>query len=186
MPRHFAEHVPCVLWARAEHAYCTCRARADASRPWFATALQSRATRSPSHRNTPSRPWCPAAPPSGPLGGMPAAASATAMGSAAQATPARHLPLGAAGAYLLARRLAPVASTSPCKLQRGGSPASSPTAAEPTSSRYKRRSPNSPEHAGNPRPPQWHSPSSHSTREGLLPHLRQLLPPPPPRPIRHL
>ena len=31
---HCVEHIPCALWARAEHAFCTCRARADASRPW--------------------------------------------------------------------------------------------------------------------------------------------------------
>ena len=42
------------------------------------------------------------------------------------------------------------------------------------------------EHARDLMLPPWRSPASHSTRGGLLPRLRQLLPPPPPRPIRHL
>ena len=61
-----------------------------------------------------------------------------------------------------------------------------PTAAEPTLARYKLTPPSFPEHASDLMLPPWRSPASHSTRGGLLPHLRQLRPPPPPRPIRHL
>ena len=50
MPRHYAEHLQCMLWTRPERAYCS-RAPEPTRwppRPW--PALQHHATRSPPHR----------------------------------------------------------------------------------------------------------------------------------------
>ena len=112
--------------------------------------------------------------------------TASAPFSAAQATPARHLAPGTARTHPQACPLAFVAATTPCKLQRGGSPASSSTAAEPTSSRYKRTPRNLPSTQATLKPSPRTPWGSQSTQGGHLPHLRQQRPPPPPRPIRHL
>ena len=109
--------------------------------------------------------------------------TASAPFSAAQATPARHLAPGTARTHPQACPLAFVAATTPCKLQRGGSPASSSTAVEPTSPRYKRRPPSSSENSGDLRPPPWHPHSQQSSGESRLPQLRPVRSPPRPSSI---
>ena len=104
--------------------------------------------------------------------------TASAPFSAAQATPARHLAPGTTRTHPQACPLAFVAATTPCKLQRGGSPVSSSTAAEPTSSRYKRTPRNLPSTQATLKPSPRTPWGSQSTRGGHLPHLRQQRPPP--------
>ena len=182
---HYVEHVPCTPGARAERAFGTRFARAAPETTRRAPGLATTAEPRHAHPSSLVR----AKPPLATPAGQELAATAARQPCSSrrrQASPARQLAPRAVPARPLAPAVIPSHATLPCTLQRGGSPASSSTAAEPTSSCYKWRSPSSPEHTGNLRPPHWHSPSSHSTREVLLPHLRQLLPPPLPWPIRHL
>ena len=140
--------------------------------------LQLAATHSPPHHYTPARPGTLQRHRQSTFGGTPASADSPAPFSAAQATPARHLAPGTARTHPQACPLAFVAATTPCKLQRGGSPASSSTAAEPTSSRYKRTPRNLPSTQATLKPSPRTPWGSQSTRGGHLPHLRQQRPPP--------
>ena len=183
---HCVEHVPCTPGARAERAFGTRFARAAPEPTRRAPGLAS--TAEPRH----ARPSSPqdAKPPlaTSPTGQELAATAADSPCSVQRRPSLFRSPPGpwnsassSTSVSASARRRHDALATewrSPATL--------SAAAAEPTSTSYKRRPPSFPEHAGNLRPPQWRSPTSHSTRGGLLPHLRQLLPPPPPRPIRHL
>ena len=135
MPWHFVEHVPCVLWARAEHAFCTCRARAAASRPWFCPHCRAAPRTLPLTRTRQAAPRHVSGKPGASRHGRP---TAPAQVGAARAFPARHLPPGASQAYPQLRLLARIAATSPL-LQKDGSPSSlSPATSEPTSTAYIR------------------------------------------------
>ena len=96
------------------HAFCTCRARAATSRPWFCPPCRATPLTPLLHHHattTTLAPYSTAVRALLAARWRPHCASATV--GAARATPARHLPLGGAQAYPLARRLALVASTSP-------------------------------------------------------------------------
>ena len=109
--------------------------------------------------------------------------TAPALASAAQATSARQLALGAVAARPLAPAAIPSLATMPCSYRRRSSAPLSTAVAEPPRLAYLRKPEPAP-HTGNLRPPQWRSPTSHSTRGGLLPHLRQPQPPPLPQPFQ--
>ena len=182
MPRHCVEHLVCVHWTRPERANCS-HAPEPTRWPHGFGPLCSTTPRAPLLAAT--RQAAPAAP------GRPSASrrrrpTASAHVGAAKASHARHLAPGTARAHPRVCPLALVAATMPCCYRTTVRRPPLSTAAEPTSASYKWRPPSLPEHAGDLMLPPRRSPASHSTRGGLLPHLRQLLPPPPPRPIRHL
>ena len=179
--RHSVEHVPCTPGARAERAYCS-HAPEPTRRPHGFGSLCSTTPRAPLLAAT-----CQAAPPR-PAGQELAAAAARQplLRSAPPKPPRlatwpRHSPSSSTRVSASVRRRHVALAT-----ERRFAGELIPTAAEPTLARYKWTPPSFPEHAGDLMLPPWRSPASHSTRGGLLPHLRQLRPPPSPRPIRHL
>ena len=91
MPWHFAECLARVLWALPERAFCTCsRPSEHAPRISFPELILILSL-SLRHAKSPDRLLAPCSAASKPLGGTPAAASATAMGSTAQTTTTRQL-----------------------------------------------------------------------------------------------
>ena len=122
MPRHFAEQLACVHWARPEHTFCTrahyadtphCRTRRD---PTLApSASLSRALAAPCS-TIPLVSCCTAG---RALGGTPASAADSAADGAAQATGTRQLPKSTGRAYPPTRRNAFVAATMPCNYSNG-------------------------------------------------------------------
>ena len=170
---HLVEHTQCVHWTRPERAYCS-RAPEPTRQPHGLGSLCSTTPRAPLLAAT--RQAAPAAP------GRPSASrrrpAASAHVGAAKASHARHLAPGTARAHPRVCPLALVAATMPyCYRTTVRRPPLS-TAAEPTSSRYKRTPRNLPSTQAtlkqSPRTP-W---GSKSTRGGHLPHLRQQRPPP--------
>ena len=151
---HFVEHTQCMHWTRPERAYCTMpRPSRHAGPPGFGPhgSTSPRTPRLAASRQTTLARYSAAA--RAFLAALQRRQCASATGSTAQASPARHLAPGAVPARPLVPAVIPSHATLPCKLQRGGSPASSSTAAEPTSSRYKRRPPSPFEHSGDLKPP---------------------------------
>ena len=139
MHGHFAEHLVGVLWARPERAFCTCRARAAASRPWVLPTLQSRATHSTAHRITPSSPGALQHHRQSPLAARRRRQRALPW-TAPPKPPARaSCPLGTGRAYPHSRRHALVAATTPCSYSNGDPSSILSTAAKPAPSCYKRR-----------------------------------------------
>ena len=108
---------------------------------------------------------------------------ASATGSAAQASPARHLAPGAVRAHPQGCRLALVAATFPCSYRTAvRRPPYPPPRNRPC--RAIKGTPSPSEHARNLKLPPWNPHSPQSSGKRRLLHLRQLLPPPLSRSLR--
>ena len=104
------------LCSRPERAYCTNHAQAYTLAPLVLARSTAPRHALPSSQQRAKPPWQPTATPTELLAAHRRPQRASAMVGAAKATPARHLPLGTAQAYPLARRLALVASMLPCRI----------------------------------------------------------------------
>jgi len=143
---HFVEHTQCVHGTRPERAYCTTRAPSRHAGP---TVLARSAASRHALPFSQLRAKPPLAAPGRPSASRRRRPTASAHVGAAEPSSARHLAPGTARAHPRVCPLALVAATSPW-LQRGGSPEGlSMAAAEPTSTSYKKRTPNPFKHTGN-------------------------------------